>query len=72
VSSDDVHQELASFCQTFNIEPQVQDFEDGDSDDAASALLDLDWDHSKVPEITEQSELDHFSAVLQCAQQTVI
>ena len=54
------------FCQRFNLEPQVQQFEDnGDNDDThGSEGLDS--------EIVEQSELDHFSAVLRCAQQIAI
>lgn len=54
------------FCQRFNLEPQVQQVEDnGDNDDAhGSGGLDS--------EIVEQSELDHFSAVLRCAQQIAI
>ncbi|KAF8266886.1 hypothetical protein EI94DRAFT_1701400 [Lactarius quietus] len=72
-SSNDVDPELASFCQRFNLEPQVQHFgDDGDRDDAPSAHPDSDHDHSKVSDIVEESELDHFSAVLQRAQQIAI
>ncbi|KAH9038883.1 hypothetical protein EDB85DRAFT_1887649 [Lactarius pseudohatsudake] len=47
-SREDIDPKLASFCQRFNLEPQVQDFE---SDEDG-------------PEITKQSELEHFSTVL--------
>ncbi|KAH9019768.1 hypothetical protein EDB85DRAFT_1896493 [Lactarius pseudohatsudake] len=60
-SREEIDPELASFCQRFNLEPQVQDFEsDEDGDDADG------------PEIAEQSELEHFSAVLRHAQQVAI
>ncbi|KAH9019297.1 hypothetical protein EDB83DRAFT_162376 [Lactarius deliciosus] len=61
LSREDIDPELASFCQRFNLEPQVQDFEsDEDGDDADG------------PEIAKQSELEHFSAVLRHAQQVAI
>ncbi|KAH9038697.1 hypothetical protein EDB85DRAFT_1887750 [Lactarius pseudohatsudake] len=70
-STDDLDPELASFCQRFDLEPQVQDFEsDGDGDDAPGP--DTDHDPSDGPEISEQSELEHFSAVLQHAQQIAV
>ena len=70
-SSEDIDPELAGFCQRFNFEPRVQDFDgDGDREDThESRGLDSDHDPSDRSEIIEQSELDHFSAVLQCAQQ---
>ncbi|KAH8988432.1 hypothetical protein EDB86DRAFT_3081546 [Lactarius hatsudake] len=52
-SREDIDPELASFCQRFNLEPQVQDFESNE-----------DGDDADGPEIAEQSELEHFSAVL--------
>ena len=61
-SEDELDPDLASFCQRFNLDPQVPDFEDGDED------LDL----SDELEIVEQLELDYFCAVLQCAQQVAI
>lgn len=69
--------ELASFCRRFDLDPRVPDFEndqDGNesSNDARGLGSEgLDADHNG-PEITEQSELEHFSAVLQCAQQVAI
>ncbi|KAH9039781.1 hypothetical protein EDB85DRAFT_1887197 [Lactarius pseudohatsudake] len=70
-STDDLDPELASFCQRFDLEPQVQDFEsDGDGDNAPGP--DTDHDPSDGPEISEQSELEHFSAVLQRAQQIAV
>ncbi len=70
-SREDLDLELASFCQRFDLEPQVQDFEsDTDGDDAHGS--DADHDPSNRPEIAEQSELEHFSAVLQRAQQIAI
>ena len=74
-SREDLDPELASFCQRFNLEPRVQDFEnDGDRDDAhgSEGLNNTDHDPSDGPEITEQSELDHFSAILQHAQKLAI
>ncbi|KAH9055106.1 hypothetical protein EDB83DRAFT_2521306 [Lactarius deliciosus] len=62
---EDLDPELASFCQRFNLEPQFQGFEsDGDEDDADTP--------PDGPEIAEQSELEHFSAVLQRAQQIAV
>ena len=70
-SREDLDLELASFCQRFDLEPQVQDFEsDTDGDDAHGS--DADHDPSDGPEIAEQLELEHFSAVLQHAQQIAI
>ncbi|KAI9435884.1 hypothetical protein BJY52DRAFT_1230699 [Lactarius psammicola] len=70
-SGEDLDPELASFCQKFDLEPQVQDFEsDADGDDTPGS--DADHDPSNEPEIAEQSELEHFSAVLQRAQQIAI
>ncbi|KAH9053760.1 hypothetical protein EDB87DRAFT_1704770 [Lactarius vividus] len=60
-SREDIDPELTSFCQRFNLEPQVQDFES-----------DEDGDDTDGPEIAEQSELEHFSAVLRHAQQVAI
>ncbi|KAH9019261.1 hypothetical protein EDB85DRAFT_2153927 [Lactarius pseudohatsudake] len=68
-----VDPELASFCQRFNLEPRVQDFEDEDRDDAHDpGNSESDRDPSDGPEIFGQSELDHFSAVLRHAQQIAI
>src|SRR6266702_3905761 len=70
-SREDLDLKLASFCQRFDLEPQVQDFEsDTDGDDAHGS--DADQEPSDGPEIAEQSELEHFSAVLQHAQQIAI
>ncbi|KAI9464451.1 hypothetical protein BJY52DRAFT_1221235 [Lactarius psammicola] len=70
-SGEDLDPELASFCQKFDLEPQVQDFEsDADGDNTPGS--DTDHDPSNEPEIAEQSELEHFSAVLQRAQQIAI
>ncbi|KAI9452700.1 hypothetical protein BJY52DRAFT_1225997 [Lactarius psammicola] len=70
-SSEDLDPELASFCQKFDLEPQVQDFEsDTDGDDTPGS--DADHDPSNESEIAEQSELEHFSAVLQRTQQITI
>ncbi|KAH8977613.1 hypothetical protein EDB86DRAFT_3249651 [Lactarius hatsudake] len=77
LSREDLDPELASFCQRFNLEPRVQDFEDEDRDDAHDGLegpgnSESDHDPSNEPEISGQSELDHFSMVLQHAQQIAI
>ena len=58
--------ELANFCRRFNLDPQVPDFED---DTPGTEGLDADLDG---PDITKQSDLDRFSAVLHCAQQVAI
>ncbi|KAI9430470.1 hypothetical protein BJY52DRAFT_1232412 [Lactarius psammicola] len=70
-SSEDLDLELASFCQKFDLEPQVQGFE-SDTDGDNTPGSDANHDPSNEPEIAEQSELEHFSAVLQRAQQIAI
>ncbi|KAH9014560.1 hypothetical protein EDB85DRAFT_1899154 [Lactarius pseudohatsudake] len=64
-SREDLDPELASFCQRFNLEPQFQGFESDGDEDNSDAPPD-------GPEIAEQSELEHFSAVLQRAQQIAV
>ncbi|KAF8271536.1 hypothetical protein EI94DRAFT_1698082 [Lactarius quietus] len=65
-SRNGIDPELAGFCERFNLEPQVQDFDHGEIDDTCGSG-DLDSDN-ELSEIVEQSELDHFSEVLHPVQ----
>ena len=70
-----IDEELASFCHRFNLEPRIPDCDDdGDGGDLGGGD-NADHDADQPPdeaEIVEQSELDHFCAVLQCAQQIAV
>jgi hypothetical protein len=69
--AENLDPELVSFCDRFGLDPQVSDLGNvrGGNDTCGSEGPDADPDG---PDITKQLELEHFTAVLQCAQQVAI